>query len=741
MVRLRVLFIVLGISFAILCSGCSSSGIAITLTSSAGVIQQGETVTISATVTNDSTNSGVKWSLTGPGSLSDITASSVTYHAPSVVSSNTTATVTATSAANSSVTATASITVDAVFEFTNFSLPGGTIGVAYTGSITAGGAATPFTWTMTSGTLPAGLTLATSSDTTSVTISGTPTTAATSTFTMQVANSTGGTISQSFNITISVPPPLIVASGALPPGSVGTPYSATLQADNGTAPYTWSLISGALPAGLSLSASGVISGTPTATGTSDFTVEVTDSSKPTAQTATATIGITINTSTVNNSLLTGSYAFLVNGFDSAGHFTAAGSFTADGAGHITNGLMDSNDPANLVLSQSFTGTYLIGGTDLGTMTFTGTGRTFALSMMADGNARIIEFDNSSAQASGVLLQQNAADLSNPSLSGSYVFGFLGGDPNGNRYAMGGQFAAAAGAITSGILDADAVSGPTSSAAFTGSYNLAATSNGRGTASLVVSGIGTINCSFYLVSDGQLLMMEIDDIAGQNRRVISGPVLQQQSPSLGSATSVLATTSLGSSNLIAQNQIGLFTTDGTSSSTLSADENTGGTLSSPSATGSYSVAGNGRVTLTGSGIASSDPVLYLAGPNQAFVIGTDANVTFGFMELQTGSSFTNSSLSGTYGGASVFPLTSGAINQLDVATADGVANLSFVTDSDNTGAGIDQNAASSGTYSVAGNGRGTITENSSVSEIFYMVSPTEYWSLSTDTNATVEHFQH
>lgn len=69
---------------------------------------------------------------------------------------------------------------------------------------------------------------------------------------------------------------LTVTTTSLPAATVGTAYSATLTASGGTGNYTWSLASGTLPAGLSLSSAGVISGTPTASGTSNFTVQVVD---------------------------------------------------------------------------------------------------------------------------------------------------------------------------------------------------------------------------------------------------------------------------------------------------------------------------------------------------------------------------------------------------------------------------------------------------------------------------------
>ena len=83
-------------------------------------------------------------------------------------------------------------------------------------------------------------------------------------------------------LTIDVQGPLLkITTTSLPSGTVGLPYSAPLQATGGIPPLSWSIATGTLPAGLSLSAStGVISGTPTASGISAFVPEVQDSESP-----------------------------------------------------------------------------------------------------------------------------------------------------------------------------------------------------------------------------------------------------------------------------------------------------------------------------------------------------------------------------------------------------------------------------------------------------------------------------
>jgi hypothetical protein len=86
--------------------------------------------------------------------------------------------------------------------------------------------------------------------------------------------------------------PVSVTTTTVPNGTIGTPYSKTLGASGGVAPYTWAVTSGALPTSLSLSAGGVISGTPTVGGPFTFTVTVTDSL---SQAATGTFTVTIAT--------------------------------------------------------------------------------------------------------------------------------------------------------------------------------------------------------------------------------------------------------------------------------------------------------------------------------------------------------------------------------------------------------------------------------------------------------------
>src|SRR6202022_2269003 len=162
---------------------------------------------------------------------------------------------------------------------TTTSLPGGTQNAAYSATLAAVGGTTPYSWSITSGTLPTGLTLAPSTGV----ISGTPTVVGTSNFTVQVTDANSVTATRALSLTVAGPP--TVTTTALPGGTQNTAYTATLAATGGTAPYTWSITSGTLPTGLTLASStGVISGTPTVVITSNFTVQVTDASSLTGTT-------------------------------------------------------------------------------------------------------------------------------------------------------------------------------------------------------------------------------------------------------------------------------------------------------------------------------------------------------------------------------------------------------------------------------------------------------------------------
>lgn len=150
--------------------------------------------------------------------------------------------------------------------------PDGEVGTAYTHTFPVTDGLAPFTFGITAGEFPPGLTL----DPDTGDVRGTPTTAGDYDFVVTVTDDASQTATVSCSISI---PPLGLACDSPPAGVLGTAYFHALQVSGGNPPYTFALIAGALPGGLSLDpAFGTIGGTPSTIGTYSFTVEVTDES-------------------------------------------------------------------------------------------------------------------------------------------------------------------------------------------------------------------------------------------------------------------------------------------------------------------------------------------------------------------------------------------------------------------------------------------------------------------------------
>lgn len=143
-----------------------------------------------------------------------------------------------------------------------------TTGVSYTAILTADGGVSPYTWSATG--LPAGLQISARDGT----ITGTPTGSGTSTVRVTVQDSQSPAETATVELRLQVSDRLAISTDSLPTGVAGYSYQATLAAQGGAAPYTWSASN--LPAGLSMTAGGQITGTPSASGSRNVTVTVTD---------------------------------------------------------------------------------------------------------------------------------------------------------------------------------------------------------------------------------------------------------------------------------------------------------------------------------------------------------------------------------------------------------------------------------------------------------------------------------
>ncbi len=237
------------------------------------------TVGVAGTFTVTTTGFPTVGSITETGSL----PSGVTF----VNNGNGTATLSGTPGPNTAgtypltITASNGVTPDATQSFTlsavcagitvsPASLPGGVAGTPYSQGLSAIGGNGPYSFTVTSGALPTGLTLSLAG-----LLSGTPTAAGSFPFTVTATDANGCIGTQPYTVVI-VCPTITVLPPVLPDGTLGVAYSQTLTGSGGVPSYTFLVTSGALPDGLTLSTAGLLSGPPTAVGTFTFTVTATD---------------------------------------------------------------------------------------------------------------------------------------------------------------------------------------------------------------------------------------------------------------------------------------------------------------------------------------------------------------------------------------------------------------------------------------------------------------------------------
>ncbi|HXA16537.1 MAG TPA: putative Ig domain-containing protein [Thermoanaerobaculia bacterium] len=261
-----------------------------------------------------------------------------------------------------------------VITVTNPAVTSGPAGVPFSQTFTQTGAIGTATFTLATGTLPTGLTLATNG-----TLSGTPTVTGSFPITVMVTDSQGCTgVGPTYPLQI-VCPTITVTNPAVNSGVASSPFSQTFTQSGGVGTTTFSLASGALPAGLTLASNGVLSGTPTQTGSFPITVKATDANGCTGTGPTYTLTITCQTITVTNPAVNSGVA----GAPFSQTFTQSG-----GIGTTTFSLASGTLPAGLTLaangtlsgSPTQTGTFAITVKATDANGCTGTGPTYTLTI-------------------------------------------------------------------------------------------------------------------------------------------------------------------------------------------------------------------------------------------------------------------------------------------------------------------------------------------------------------------------
>ena len=155
-------------------------------------------------------------------------------------------------------------------------IPNGTAGVFYSQNLYGSGGTAPYSFAVTSGSLPNGISLSSGG-----VLSGTPSSSGTYNFIITATDANRCTGSQPYTFTINPPscPTIAVGPSVIPNGTAGVFYSQNLYGSGGTAPYSFAVTSGFLPNGISLSSGGVLSGTPSSSGTYNFIITATDANR------------------------------------------------------------------------------------------------------------------------------------------------------------------------------------------------------------------------------------------------------------------------------------------------------------------------------------------------------------------------------------------------------------------------------------------------------------------------------
>jgi hypothetical protein len=441
------------------------------------------------------------------------------------------------------------------------SLPNGTVNISYSVNITATGGVSPYTFSLdaASSALPAGLSF--SSNSTTATISGTPTAAATTNnIIIDVKDSEQPAVTQkiTYSITISAAGVSITTTSPLPGATFSSAYSTTLTATGGVPPYAWSLATGsALPAGLTLSSgspSATISGTPTATGTFQFTVKVADSATPTPSTVSVSFLLTVTGSTLNcpaivNLTLCGTYGMGIGGFvGTTGSAIMGASFVADSSGHIISGVEDINSVSGGQANITITGgSYAMdaSGDGRGVLTLidsTAASRTFRFVLESAKNAGVAgieEFDGSGTRAAGTMIGPGTppiATIPANTLLGVRLAGYNGA---GQRVGLLGEFQVGSSGCNGASGSFNSLAGEhvvtntagtvNSALTITGSCTAPDPNTGRGTLTLTISGgtpftNSTLNFVYYAASaSGSLLGMLLgeEDAIAANQPILAG----------------------------------------------------------------------------------------------------------------------------------------------------------------------------------------------------------------------------
>ena len=527
----------------------------------------------------------------------------------------------------------------------------------------------------------------------------------------------------------STPPvnPLSVTTTSLASGQTSTAYSATLSATGGVAPYSWTVKSGTLPAGLSLSTAGVIAGTPTAAGAANVTVQVSDSETmpQTAVSGSLTLAISggtlkITSTTADPGTVGTAYNFQLTASGGVPPYTWA----------VASG---STLPAGLALNSA--------GVVSGTPTASGT-----------FNPSIAVTDETTSNTISEPVSFTINPSGNPLPDGNYAFQFNGNAAGGNPVGINGVFEVSKGAVAIGFYNENQLNQPPE----------AQQSITKGSASIAPNGLGQLeltlqsgNVTFALAapasaltpgSDSDIRIIEFDDTTGTGMR---GSGVLKAANFNGSLSAIKGGYAFAFSGWDMHSQpaavAGSFQADGLGNITSGiADMNDNGTLSSYTAvTGTYTTdpVGSGVITLKLAAGLTVTYNYYQVTPTE--LLATSGDLSSATIPLVSGSALqqTGPFSNASFTGANVLELNGNAVQTafyipditLGLLASDGNGNLAAAYDEYKGSLVAPQTYTATYTVDPA-TGRTPITA-SGTRAILYLVTNTKAFVLGADASTS------
>jgi hypothetical protein len=410
--------------------------------------------------------------------------------------------------------------------------------------------------------------------------------------------------------------------------------------------------------------------------------------------------------TFTNANLSGPFAFSYTGSDAGGFLAVAGSFVADGAGHITSGTQDINSAAGISTNVAVSGTYLVRADGRGTITLNSTAGTSTLDfvIVAGGHALVTRFD-ARATGSGTIDQQTASAFSNAALAGPFAFTLSGIDTGGAPLGVGGVFTSdATGTLTSGLDDSNDNGFIVTNDPMTGSIPV--TASGRGTATLNTFR-GALAFAYYVVDASHLKVVGTNGLSA-----LGGEAFRQTGPFSNASVSGPFAFTVAGADLLQIKPFaagGVLTSDGAGNVTSGIEDfNDGGSVTTGvPLTGTYAMAANGRGTLSLNAGSTFSLIIYPSSGG-VLVLEIDRFMTTGAALQQQTAPFTAGSFQGTYGMNFTAATSSGSeLDSIAEFTADGVSKLNGIIDLNNSG-GITFGQPMSGTFVANAKGRNALS---------------------------------